>query len=654
MLDGATVTLLPALTIYLGLNAGGYFAGSTGWAAAALAIALAVRVAVSARSLIAPSRPLLLAAGGLGLLALWTLLSGEWSGNYGRALIEFDRALLYLLVLLHFGLLTRPRFALRFLPLGFALAAVILCGAGLVTRLLPDLWPFDLPMDGSRLAYPVTYSNGLGILASLGMISCLHVASWEREWAAARVLAAAALPLLAATLLLTFSRGAILAAAIGALLYVVLGRPRGLPAALLAIVPFVVLAAHAAYGADLLSSESPTRPAAIAQGEEVAATVGLSMLGAAVCLGLLLPLERWVTRRSLPRPSRRLSIGVAVALAIGVAAAGLIWAPDAVRELREELRGQGSTNGDLTRDRLAADDLGDLGGQNRVDYWQVSLDAFEQEPLRGTGVGTFAERWASERPIPESVTEGHSVYLETLGELGLIGAALLTGVLVILLAGFIAGLRRGNRRPLYAAALGAAAAWLIHAAIDWDWELPVLTVWLFAFGGCALAVWRRRRAGARRSPPGWARALAAAACGLAAVTPATIAVSQSRLDASVAALLRGDCGEAERLAASASSTLPPRAEPYEILAYCHSRAGEHARAVAMISQAIDRDPGNWELRYGLALVRGAAGKDPSGAVRQLTRMNPLERFTVAAAERFAGEDPARWRRLARDAPLPLP
>src|SRR3954454_9414495 len=119
-LDAGTVLLLPALTLYVGFNAGGYFAGTTAWAACALAVALALRVALTGAPLAGPSMPLAVAGAVLALFAGWTLLSGDWSGNYGRSLIEFDRALLYLLVLLLFGSIEQPRTALRFLPAGLA------------------------------------------------------------------------------------------------------------------------------------------------------------------------------------------------------------------------------------------------------------------------------------------------------------------------------------------------------------------------------------------------------------------------------------------------------------------------------------------------------------------------------------------------------
>jgi O-antigen ligase len=634
--------------LYLGFNAGGYFADTTGWAAAAIAVFLAARFAASGRVLATPSRSLVVTAGLLALFGLWTVLSGSWSGNHGRALLEFDRTLLYLLVLIAFGSIEQPREALRFLPLGFAFAAVVLCGAGLATKTLPDAWPFALPEPSSRLGFPVTYSNGLGILAALGIVVSLHIASWERERLITRMLGAAAIPLLAATLVLTFSRGAILAGVLGVAVYCAFGRPRGLLTGLVASAPAVAVVALAAYNAELLATREPNTAASIAQGHGLARTVGLAMLGAAVLSALLQRLERRWAEVRLPKPPRSALVAAAVVGVVAVGVAVGLAGARVVDDLNEDVVQVGSSEHEpagATRDRLS-----DIGGQTRVQYWKVLLNAFADEPIIGTGVGTFAQRWDEHRPFAENVTEGHSIYLETLGELGIVGAGLIIAVLAMLVAPFV--IQRRDQRPLQAVGLAAAIAWLVHAGIDWDWELPTLTVWLFAFGACALAASPVRLSWPQR-PSMPARIALAAVCLLLAVTPVTIAISQSDLDGSVVALERGDCTEATRLATDSSSALSSRSEPYEILAYCALRSGNGQGAISLMNSAIDRDPDDWRLYYGLAVVRGAAGEDPRPAAARALRLNPLEELARLAVRRLAGDDPRVWQRRARAAPLPL-
>jgi hypothetical protein len=372
------------------------------------------------------------------------------------------------------------------------------------------------------------------------------------------------------------------------------------------------------------------------------------MAAAGASLGALLPLERRLRQRPLPRPARRVALGAVALLAAGAIIVAVSLGPDAVRSVRADLKGSSADETQLTRSRLT--DAGDLGHQTRLQYWDVSLDDFADHPILGSGVGTFARRWAKDRPTTENVTEGHSIYIETLGELGLVGECLILVLLGLLFGSFWARWLDGER-ALGAMAVAACSTWLVHAGLDWDWELPALTVWLFALGGCALAASPARLGGWTPSPI--VRAVAAGLCLLAAVTPATVAISQSRLDGSVKALLRGDCETAQRLAADASSILAVRAEPYEVLSYCLSRERRNRQAVVMMKRAIARDPHDWELLYGLALVRAAGGEDPRGAARTALKLNPREPLAQEVVARFAHGGPRSWRRAGRSAPLPF-
>jgi O-antigen ligase len=121
-----------------------------------------------------------------------------------------------------------------------------------------------------------------------------------------------------------------------------------------------------------------------------------------------------------------------------------------------------------------------LGG-DRPSYWRVARELDREEPLLGTGAGTFGDYWLALRPIPSDVRDAHSLYLETLAELGPVGLALL---LAALAPPAVATARAGSR-PLVAAAAGAYAAFLLHAGIDWDWEMPAVTL---AGLGCAAAL----------------------------------------------------------------------------------------------------------------------------------------------------------------------
>jgi hypothetical protein len=84
---------------------------------------------------------LALATGGLALYALLTQPSEIGHVPRGRALVEFDRVLVYLLVMVLFGSVAESADRLRWILRALALAIVMICPCGLITRLLPHLWP---------------------------------------------------------------------------------------------------------------------------------------------------------------------------------------------------------------------------------------------------------------------------------------------------------------------------------------------------------------------------------------------------------------------------------------------------------------------------------------------------------------------------------
>jgi hypothetical protein len=278
--------LLPgALIVLLGFNAGGYFPGTPAVTALVLTQILLVRI-VQARHPFAGLAPItLVAIGALACYAALTLASAIWSHSMSRALIEFDRAWLYLLVLILFGTVQASTDNMRWLVRGLVLGASIVCVCGLLTRLLPNVWPTAPGVSNERLSYPVTYWNTLGLLAALGIVLAFHLSCSLSERRSVRALAAGVLPLLAATLFFTFSRGAILACAVGLVVYVLVARPRGLLSAVPAIVPATAALLLLAYHANLLDTLDPTTPAAVAQGHQVALVAGVCVF---VCLAIRL------------------------------------------------------------------------------------------------------------------------------------------------------------------------------------------------------------------------------------------------------------------------------------------------------------------------------------------------------------------------------
>ena len=125
------------------------------------------------------------------------------------------------------------------------------------------------------------------------------------------------------------------------------------------------------------------------------------------------------------RVTRRLRRNVLLASAVaGLAALAVVSvATDLPGRVEDQVRKFPHATVHYDADQRAR--LGDIGANGRLENWRVSLDAFEREPLRGTGAGTYRFEWEQHRPIDLVVVDGHSLYLETLGELGWPGLALL-------------------------------------------------------------------------------------------------------------------------------------------------------------------------------------------------------------------------------------
>ena len=79
-----------------------------------------------------------------------------------------------------------------------------------------------------------------------------------------------------------------------------------------------------------------------------------------------------------------------------------------------------------------------LRAGNRYDYWRVALIEFRSAPLDGVGAGNYDTGYYLHRRTTEAITQPHSLELQTLAELGLVGGAV---------AGGLPGRRRARLAP---------------------------------------------------------------------------------------------------------------------------------------------------------------------------------------------------------------
>ncbi|MGB7588829.1 MAG: O-antigen ligase family protein, partial [Solirubrobacterales bacterium] len=360
----------------------------------------------------------------------------------------------------------------------------------------------------------------------------------------------------------------------------------------------------------------------------------------------LLPLDGWLVRARLPDRARRpvLAGSAAVALVLVLAVGMAANAPNVVQAKYHEFTDHADTYPGAGESRLVSARV-----DGRFDLWHVALDSYRENRFHGTGAGTYAEIWNRDRPNAAQVLNAHSLYLEVLGELGLVGLVLLV-IAVASILGAFAYRARGPDRALFAALLAAGLAWAIHAGVDWDWQMPAVTLWFFALGGAALARSQRRHGGHGRNIRNTVmRVGGVLACLGLAVLPARVALSQAQLNSAIGAMDAGDCRQARDDAHSALSAEGERPTPYTVIAFCDRGEGRYGPAVAAMEQALRRDPGNWELHYGFAVARAGAGLDPRRAARAAARLNPYSPIAQSAPRHFRGRNPAAWRVAARSA-----
>jgi hypothetical protein len=648
LLTAALLALPGALVVVFAFNGGGFFPFAPALAALGLAFLLLLRI-LFAEDPFGGFSPLLgVAAGAFALYCGWSLLSLTWSHAPGRALVETDRALLYLLLLVLFGSLRRTDEHLRWMVRWLVLGIATVCLCALITRVLPHVWPITPNIVNNRLSYPITYWNSLGLLASMGCILALHLTSSLREPPPVRIAAAGALPMMATTLLFTFSRGSLAVVAVGVVLYALLGRPRGLLSGALAAAPATAVALLAAYHADLLATKTPTTVGAVSQGRHVAVVCGLCVAGAVVLRSICLPLDARLSAFSLSAPTRRasrLAIGASVAAAIAV-----LLVAGAPHRIQREYHDFVNTTAPAAGNNDLRQRLTDPSNNGRLAMWRVSLRQFHQSELHGAGAGTFALAWSTYRSPTDSsaqVVNAHSLYMENLGELGIVGLALVLVTLGAIVFGLARQLPRSGR-SVYAAALAATVAWALEAGVDWQWQMPVVTAIVFSLGGLALA--GRGEPVPRGATVG--RAGAAIVCVAVGVLPLLVAVSQAHLDDGVDAFRQQDCRHAERSARAAASSLGARAEPYELLGYCAMDDGRARSAVADMRKSVERDPDNWRYRYDLAIARASAGQDPRPDLAWAKRLGPYQVLPDDAAALFPASSRRAWPRRAALAPLP--
>jgi O-antigen ligase len=560
------------------------------------------------------TRPVRLALGALCGLVIWTGVSTAWARAPDLAWIELNRTLLALAALvagLALGALV-PRASER-LAVGLSLAAGPVVAWGLGSKVLPTLLGAD--GDPARLETPLGYSNALALVVVLAVPGVL--------WAAARPGAPRWAPPVAGawtcamfvTLLLTYSRGGLLALAV-ALAAVLVLAPWRLSAAVTALAAAIGAVLPAAYGlaAGRLTADgllaSQRRDAGLVLG--LLLLVGMAAAAALAIAGYRLA-PRLAARVRLPRPGRRGVIVTVVACVVVALGAVAVAAG-------EKQSGLGNDPGRIIS----------LDSNHRVAWWGEAWRAFLDEPLAGSGAGSFPVLHFQERRDSNeflNVRQPHQLALQLGAELGIVGIALM--------AALVAGVAWGARRSASALGRGAvampvavAAAFLAQSQLDWTWSVPALTVAAMGAAGVLLA----GAAGGSPAPaPGRAAPRARAGGALLGVATAAAVASAllpwwsgEQVASGQAALAAGRGRAALARAAEAHRLNPFAIRPLQLKAAALRATGDPAGELAALAEATRLQPDNprpWADLAG-ALVRDGQPRVAAAAWTRVLALNP--------------------------------
>ncbi|MFT3865052.1 MAG: O-antigen ligase family protein [Solirubrobacterales bacterium] len=499
----------------------------------------------------------------------------------------------------------------------------VLTAVGLLSRLHPAWFPDAretvslLAADRSRLSYPLGYWNGMGALVAIGLPLILYLACSAR-YLVTRALAAATLPTMALALYLTFSRGGVAAAAVGLLVFVAFADDRVAKGAtmLIAAVGSVILIVGA-HQRDALD-EGLSNQLAHHQGNEMLAMTIVVCAGVGLLQAGLMLYLRYGSRPAWTRPSRRASLaGVGIAATMVVVAAVALVASGKVSHAWHEFKESGGTGQGAGR-------LQSFSSNGRVPYWEAALHEFSAHPLVGGGSGSYEVWWAQHRGNKGGfVRDAHSLYLEALAELGIVGLVLLVffigWVLWIGVRTYLHAARA--RRTQLAAALAGMIAFCFGAAYDWLWELPVLPIAFLLLASVVITAGARGR---RRPIPIGPRVVG---CVVAVVAMVGIAIplsATSSIQRSQAAVRSGDLSQALTEADDAVRIEPFAAPPRLQRALVLEEQGRLAAAETAALGAVHREPAEWRSWVVLSRLQAERGKASQALIsyRKAKTLNP--------------------------------
>jgi hypothetical protein len=552
----------------------------------------------------------------LALLALLTFASLARAPSAEKAFEEVNRVTLLLGIVLLVALLA-SRATVGAWADGLAAAVAVVAVASLLTRLFPGLAEDHelaalLPSVATRLNFPLGYWNGLGFFLALGVPLLVRLGLMAR-WAAIRGAAVAVLPIVGGAVYLTSSRGAVAAALAAVAVFLVLTNNRWEAGAVLALGGLGVAAAVAVLAPRHALVDGPLDSArAIDEGHDAT----LLLVAVVLAVGLAAPFVPAIVSRIRSRRAGWVIAAVAAALLLAV-----VVGSDPVEHFREFKRPPTSSEAFGVSGHLLS-----ANGSGRWQFWEASVDEWRADPVVGGGAGTYEAWWAEHGSLATFIRDAHSLYVESLGELGPLGLLLTLGICFggVALAARRAVQLGGTERLTAAALAGVATAFAVAAGIDWMWELTAVSAFALAAVALASRLGRDRDDEPSAASPTWLRAGLVGAAILVVVAQAIPLLAQREIAISRDAAARGDGDAAREAALRARDIQPWAASPYLQLALVDERLGRLDAARDAVESAIERDDRDWRLWLVAARVNTKLGRlgDGRTALERAVELNP--------------------------------
>ncbi len=558
---------------------------------------------------------------------------------------------------------------------GVTLAAVVVCGYALLTKVFPA--QFDPHDIYARLRAPYEYWNAIGLTAAVGVVGCLWLGARRTGHALLNALAYPAAGLLLLTLMMAYSRGALAALAVGLALWfcIVPLRLRGAAVLLTGAAGAAVVVVWA-FSTHALSADEVALGARTTAGHQLGVLV-VAMLVILALVGLLLGFQ---TSRRAPSRTTRTNAG---ALLLTLLALAVIAFAGALAASHRGLTGSISHGVRTLTDPHAAVPRNTPGrltaiGSVRARYWNEALEIFQAHPALGSGAATYKTARLRYRTETLDVRHAHGFVVQTLSDLGLVGLALALALLAAWMAAAGRSTHPFNRRwtsgrTLSELRAGAWPGWRrspepytaervcllsmvclvvvfgIHSLVDWTWFVPgnacvalLCAGWLAGRGPLAAADRRLDPAGGRAprlgavSLPVRISELDGPRVGVAAAVmiAAVLAVwaqwqPQRSMDAEQQALadLKANPRAAESSARAAIADDPLSVDALKSLATVQQATGQPALARATLQRAVRLQPSN--PKTWLALGEHDLSGDPAAALNELRAAIYLDPESIA-------------------------